>query len=395
MAWKDNLRKGSFRGVEFFIDTSAYTTGRRRVLHEFPNREKPFTEDLGRIADSFEIEGHVLGDDYFETKKDLVRVFQQSGSGELIHPFWGSQIVQVGTVTISESNLEGAIAKFSASFVEAGDDRFPKGANDKGAFLNQTAEDALVKTKEDFEKDFSILGLPASAVQSARDGVSAATTLFNNTVGKAGDVADAITQLAFQTRNLEAEINDLLQAPDQLAARLLDSLDLLSDAFSGDKEKTKALGDIFGFGESNVTGGTPIKDQEKLNQDALNNLLRRSSAIKATQAIITADFVSLNDAEEGRDEIADTLEDQLALDDGTEVFQSLADLKADLIEAVPDIDSDLPNIKEITIEDDTNSLVLAYDLFESIDNEQDIIDRNDIRDPSLIKKGKVLEVLDA
>lgn len=395
MSWKDNLRQGSYRGVNFYIDTSSFTTGRRRVLHEFPNREKPFAEDLGKIAEAFEVEGHVIGDDYFETKNDLLRAFQTKGSGELIHPFWGSKIVQVGTVTISESNLEGAIAKFSANFVEAGDNRFPKGANDKGALLNESAENALTKSKEDFDESFSILGLPAHALESAREGVGAATELFNNTAGLAGDVADAITQLAFQTRNLMAEINDLLQAPELLSARLLDSLDLLSDAFSGDEEKTKALGDVFNFGDSDVVGGTPIKDQEKANQDALNNLLRRSSSIKSCQSAITADYVSLDDAESAREEISATLEAQLALDDGTEVFQALADLNADLVEALPDIDSDLPNIKEVAIEKETNTLLLTHDLFESIDNEQDIIDRNSLRDPVLITKGSVLEVLDA
>ena len=61
MSWKDELRPASFRGVEFFIDVSQKSLGRRAVLHEFPNRETPYTEDMGRVAEGFEIEGHVLG----------------------------------------------------------------------------------------------------------------------------------------------------------------------------------------------------------------------------------------------------------------------------------------------------------------------------------------------
>ena len=73
MSYKDDIRQGEFRGVKFFTTTSTHTTGRRTNQHEFPNRDKPFTEDLGRIADNFELEGHVLGDDYFKTKNELKR----------------------------------------------------------------------------------------------------------------------------------------------------------------------------------------------------------------------------------------------------------------------------------------------------------------------------------
>jgi len=86
LGFKDDLRPGSFRGVEFFIDTSQRTLGRRATLHEFPNRETPFTEDLGRVADVFEVEGHLVGDDYFKARKKLERAVNKQGPGELIHP---------------------------------------------------------------------------------------------------------------------------------------------------------------------------------------------------------------------------------------------------------------------------------------------------------------------
>jgi prophage DNA circulation protein len=53
----------------------------------------------------------------------------------------------------------------------------------------------------------------------------------------------------------------------------------------------------------------------------------------------------------------------------------------------------LPSIKTIIPERTTISLLLAYDLNESIENEQDIIDRNAIRHPGFIPAKDPLEVI--
>jgi len=394
MGFKDELRQGSFRGVKFFTDTSTKTLGRRAVQHEIPKRDLPFTDDNGRVAETYELEGHILGDDYFTQKKELEKIFTKEGPGELIHPYYGAVFVQVGTVTIQESNLSGFIAKFSAKFLEAGDNRFPKGVNDKGAILLGSIDAAEASAVADFEKKFSVAGLPQNALDSARSGIGKAADQFKKISKLGGDIADNINQLAFTTRNLVAEVNDLMQAPSALAARLQDSFNFLQGAFTKAEDQANALATFFGFGDEDVSGDTPTRVQEKQNQDALNNFMRRIAAAKAAGSAANGTYVSFQDAEAARIEITNQLEEQLTLDDGTEVFQNLADINANLVDALPDVDLDLPNIKTIEIVASEPTLLLTYDLFESLDNEQDIIDRNGIRHPAFIPSGKSLEVLD-
>ena len=191
-----------------------------------------------------------------------------------------------------------------------------------------------------------------------------------------------------------AEVNDLLASPDQLASRLLDSYGFLQDAFSGAEDQNTAFSVFFGFGNEDVSGDTPVRVQEKQNQDALNNFMRRVAAIKAAESASVAEYASFQDAEKAREDITAVIEEQIREDDGTDIFQKLSDVNAALVEALPDVDTDLPNLKEITLQSTTPSLLLTYDLFESIDNEQDIIDRNDIRHPGFIPANQVLEVLD-
>ncbi|NAH43850.1 DNA circularization protein, partial [Escherichia coli] len=50
MTWKDRLQDASFRGVPFKVEEESMGTGRRVETHEYPNRDKPYTEDLGKIT---------------------------------------------------------------------------------------------------------------------------------------------------------------------------------------------------------------------------------------------------------------------------------------------------------------------------------------------------------
>lgn len=396
MSWKDNLRPASFRGASFFIDISQKSLGRRSVLHEFPNRETPYTEDMGRVAEGFEIEGHVLGDDYFEAKRDLEEVFNRKGPGELIHPYYGSKFVQIGPVNFTEATREGAILSFTAKFFEAGDNRFPKGINDKAAVLEAATDNAIAQIKSEFDDNFSIAGLPSFAVDSARDAVSLAQETFDNVTKTFADIADATAELAFSTRNLVAEVNDLLQAPSQLSQRLLDSFALMEDAFERAEDQSNAYSSFFNFGstQDEVSGTTPIRIKEKSNQDQFNNFMRRVAAVKSASAAQAGNYASFDDAEAKRVEITAIIEEQIRESGDTELYQALIDVNAALVDALPDLDADLPNVKEQIIDDTSASLLVSYDLFEDPTKEQDIIDRNNIEHPGFIEAGSTIEVLD-
>ncbi len=45
--WRDRLQDASFRGVPFKVEEESAGTGRRVETHE-PERDKPYTEDLGK-----------------------------------------------------------------------------------------------------------------------------------------------------------------------------------------------------------------------------------------------------------------------------------------------------------------------------------------------------------
>jgi prophage DNA circulation protein len=124
MSWRDRFRPASFRGAEFKIDTGARAGGRRGVTFEYPKRNTPSDEDMGRRAQRWAITGYVIGLDYDLDAQYLEDALNADGPGLLIHPTMGEMLVRCETYTRSERKQEGNLAAFDMQFVEAGTSAF-------------------------------------------------------------------------------------------------------------------------------------------------------------------------------------------------------------------------------------------------------------------------------
>lgn len=396
MSWKDNLLPASFRNVPFFVESSSHTTGRRTTQHEFPDRTIPFADDLGKISDTFAITGYIIGDDYFSVRNALKEAVNKEGPGELIHPYYGVQRVQAGSINFNETREDGRIVTFSITFKEAGDDRFPKGVNDKGAQLLENTSTALAAAEADFAGKYDTDNKPGFVLDDARASIASAQEAFNSATENVATVADGIAELAFSTRNLVAETEDLLQSPAKLANRLLNSLSLIRGAVTSALDAFSSFGSLFGFGDDDEEKieTTPSRQTIKQNKLVFDNYIKLTGAIRAAEDAAVADFTSLEAAQEARESLLAVFDEQLLTTDNDELYQAIKNVSATLVELLPDSDSDLPQVKEIGVQNTTNTLVLSYDLFENLNEEQDIIDRNDINHPGFVEAGSTLEIID-
>ena len=105
---------GNLRGVPFHTTESDTGVGRRNEVHEYPLRDLPYADDLGRRAREFQVNGYVVGENYLQERDALIEALEAYGPGELIHPKYGMlNVVVVGRVSIRESHSEGGIARFA------------------------------------------------------------------------------------------------------------------------------------------------------------------------------------------------------------------------------------------------------------------------------------------
>lgn len=125
--WRDRYQAASFRGALFHVETEQRHGGRRTVVHEYPKRNKPYAEDMGRSAVRFTVQGYLIGPNYLDLKDALINALEQDGSGtlRLPLPFQGQDMeVMVMQYGITESRERGGMCGVEMDFVEAGSPGF-------------------------------------------------------------------------------------------------------------------------------------------------------------------------------------------------------------------------------------------------------------------------------
>ncbi|EOQ1050242.1 DNA circularization protein [Escherichia coli] len=207
MTWKDRLQDASFRSVPFKVEEESAGTGRRVETHEYPNRDKPYTEDLGKVTFRPSITAYVVGDDCFDQRDRLIEALNKPGPGTLVHPTYGELKVCVdGEVRVSTSKSEGRIVRFDLKFVEAGELSYPT----SGAATAQTLMSSCSALDDCISDSFSGFSI---------DGV--ADFVQNDVIGNAsimlGYVSDAMkvvdSAVSDAARLLQGDISVLLPPP--------------------------------------------------------------------------------------------------------------------------------------------------------------------------------------
>ena len=150
--WRDRYRQASFRGVGFFIEGDARSSGRRTITHQYPKRNQPYAEDMGRDARRFKLVGFLLGPQYLVQKNYLITALEEDGPGWLQAPlpYLGvGDNVMVEKYSVQESREKGGFCQFDMEFVEFGEPGFASVAVMANAIVNQSAtalESAVTKS---------------------------------------------------------------------------------------------------------------------------------------------------------------------------------------------------------------------------------------------------------
>lgn len=152
--WRDRLLPAHFDGRMFHVESASVDTGRRIALHEFPKKEKPYAEDMGRRAVEFTVRGYVIvyphddpGEallyrrDYTLARDALDERLARGGPGMLQLPTMIKQVMLVVCTRyrMSEESRLGGFCTFDMSFVERGVQPFQTAIDTSALLTAQTA----------------------------------------------------------------------------------------------------------------------------------------------------------------------------------------------------------------------------------------------------------------
>lgn len=368
MAWKDKIQSPSFRGVPFLVEDTSTEGGRRTALHEYPQRDTPYAEDMGRKAKTFTVEAFVVGDDYLDQAKNLREALDEEGSGELIHPFYGSLTVNCTGYSEQYSSSEGRVSRFSITFAEAGERFYPETARDNTAAVEAAAEGVASVTADIFAGTFSIDGAPEYVTLDALS----LLTEFARGISAANSFISRLTSL--------------IKTPLQLAKQVQSLFSSLNSSDSLNSLKSQTSFGTFGT-RSASTSQSSAELLKKTNNDAIVTLIRQSAVSAAAKTAVTKTFETRAEAEQARESITRIIDAEAEITGSTETYVALVDLRAQVVEAIPK--EGLPELVSVDIGRPTTSLTLAYELYGDALRGDEIIRRNKIHHPGFIGVGSV------
>lgn len=392
MAWFDQLQSGSFRNVPFFIQDSTRGGGRRNVKHEFPDRNNSRTEDLGRRIRGFSVDFVIIGNgsSYFAQRDRMLDALEQDGSGILIHPYWGQQRVTVDDFSIRESVQDGGIATFSVSFSESGQNQFPEATTDNVTTTINQADTTIASSTDAFTDKFSVFAKPAFVADKAASNVRSVSDFLSNQVNKFVQPIDSVTK---SINNLNDDVEALIQTPETLATRIQGTFDDLFNALEGDPDSSRKIFREFNDLEDDfeeIPGQSEFNQDQRDNQDAMIALARQAALSNQAKSAVNVTYTSTAGAIEARGFVIDEIEAQLATATNDELINGLQDLQSNLVKALPS--TNLADLITFVPSETTPAILIAYEIFKSLDKEDEILDQNNILHPAFVPGGIGVEV---
>lgn len=388
----NNLREASFRGARFEVDDVEASGGRRVVLHEYPLRDTPYSEDLGRRAREFSVRGYIIQGrtyDYASARADVLKALEAYGPGELVHPWHGEVSVVVDDYRLRESMERGGLLELDIRFREAGQLANPTASADTAKGVASAATSVRQALKNSF----------LSAFAPALDEIDKVATALD-------DAASLAMEYLGLPQSLIAEGLAYVQSLIATPAALFDALVGLFGGLLGNENGTesgeKALAAPVpdaSFSIASGEGTAPLEsilggsasittEAERVIRDTVAQVV----VIEAAASTAHTEYATADDALADRDaavEGLDTIEP--AADDA--VFPGLAELRRAVVTDLTTRGAELPRVRSVTLPGTVPALVAAYRIHADAGRADEIVSRNRIRHPGRVPGGTPLEVL--
>ncbi|MCS4310258.1 prophage DNA circulation protein [Pseudomonas sp. BIGb0381] len=413
MAWRDNYRAATFRGVGFFVATADSSHGRRQAVHEAAQRDIPYTEDLGRKSREFGITGYLLGKEYDVAREELIKVCEQAGPGVLVHPYRGELTVVCRGLTVSESSDEGGKCTISMTFLEAGEASYPSAKVDSVNAISAKAGEVTEASKENFVADFLTKGYPSFVAEAAATQIKGLSDFLSSPEFIVSSDIQAVSDYYDKVKGIGSDAFNLIQAPLEFAGQVVDAISSIRSAFGGSAfgMLMSLYSQYFPSSDGTSSSATPSRQQVVRNTGAVSALVRQVAISEAAVAAVVTQatedvsnggtkttseptkYDSYEAAVAVRTELSDRLDEESESTSNDLVYVAVTDLRTAVVQAVPDPEQDLPRLATFSPKQTLPSLLVAYQLYGDASRAEDIVLRNDPRRPGFLIGGQQLEVL--
>lgn len=387
------LRRASFRGVPFEVTSSNLSVGRRTQTFEYPQRDDPFTEDMGRSKRTIRITAFVVGYDYIARMKRLIAACEKPGSGRLIHPWLGSMEVTPTDLSapVFESNR---VASVSLTFVESGKLQYPNALLDVGAKCLSAAQLLVNAEFDEFVRTFDLSGaqdfvkeavgldlqgiLNSETVQSVCDAFDLAdelATLSHDVITLAEGGADALFNRVLDTYGLQGFASTVHAWTD--VSHRFRSLTQSSELNSAKPQAVASRTTSERIEKANAASQAMIRGLSVANMVvAASEIGTSNDRLDASTPVQTAPY---DDLIAVRNEILEAIDEESLKVSSDPIYEALCESRSAVYEAITQRAENQARLVSFKPSSVQPALVLAYDYYGDASREAEIVGRNKIR----------------
>ena len=402
------LRKASYEGIQFEIESASLTFGRRTVTHQFPQRDLPYVEDLGRVTRQFSISGFIIGDDFIERSRRLIEKIEaqvgtdrRANHGKLVHPWLGTlDVTPIDSPNITYDRAK-RICSFTLSFLETGTATTAKSVSWSNVLLSK-ADELYSKVFGDWDPN-KVAGI-----------IDDVTSEINN-------CATALSECKFaQLFNLGSDIldmahdivNSLYYKTEQAKNNLLGALSLsqYSSSITDWKVASEActesitLPDLKPTVTSTSQDSNKVLSEQRLIDTAADEIKQNMRMVLIANAMgavtmigedndINADGSSRSVSDDRilsiRNNLLQAIDAEMFLQ-GSDAGQNYINLVDSYTAVYNYLTSKLNGdngTETVTLNQSESAFALAYDKYEDATRADEIVDRNNVINPLFMPVG--------
>ncbi|CEL28710.1 DNA circularization protein [Pseudomonas fluorescens] len=404
--WRDQMLPASFRGISFLIPQASVPVGMKVQLHEFPQRDEPYAEQMGKQAQVHRLVCWIIGDDCFERRDKFMEAVQTPGAGELVHPWLGRMQVKAGEAELTHEFKQGGMAAFAVTFYPDVPLKFPT------AKVN--TQQQVVKASDSLlDSALARYKSAMAKVDQARLGLA---RLRNSLSGVYTVIQQQFSTIIGAFTNLTGFVQSLMNAPDSLSSLFSSYFSEFSvDDYLGDDsgsiyrnsvatatQQAEAVASINTVSDSGGTDAAAASQATaNLVQDALlvQVALIISEMPVASQPVSTATVASVeqqavqpivrpevpvaDDVIDLRDNLNEAIF-QASLKADPDHYMVLNTLRQSIVKHLTAVAESGVRLVEITPAETLSALVLAYRRFGDATRESEVVQRNRLRHPGFV-----------
>lgn len=407
MNWRDRLLPASFRGVGFWIDQAKTPVGRKGQLHEYPQRDLPFFEDLGQQAKTHDLTAFIIGPDCLEQRDKLLKALEQ-GRGELVHPWLGRLQVKVGECDMTHTRQDGGLVTFALKFYPDQPLPFPTATVSTQKVLLAKADGLLGSAVARFEQAMTL-------IKAARIGI---TNLRNSLTGVYDVIKEQLKPLIEQYRQITELVKAVKELPKEVAAEfkglLGDIKELKAFAKEGYRgviaDVSQQLEAIRKADAPKITTGKDTNAAAQAMADLVQDTLlvkvaqwvasmpvatramqlpsTPTVAQQAHQQVIRPEVPATDDLQALQKDLVEALQGAKNKAD-PEHYQAISDVQDALVAHLKAVASSGVRLVSKTFQESLPALVIAYKQFGDATRVTEVVQRNGVTNPLYLPQSDV------